>query len=367
MDKAQKSEDRRQSSEDRGQRVCFLFSVLCFLFSVLCPLVFSEEPSAYAQAVASYRDRHLKEAFRYAKEAVRKNPQNVEAYFLLGELYYLRQELEKARESWERALELAPSRQDIRQRLEKLEAESKLEKDLARSDTHPFVVRFAEGETPLGLGGLRELLRETYRKVGQDFQYFPDHPITVILYPEKDFERARGSGHRVGGLYDGKIRLPLVSGTGLPAGPLAGTVPDTGFAFQELKRTLWHEYTHALVHDLAKGRCPTWLNEGIAGREEGRIQRPDLSAVQAALKESKLLLWAQLWDQPYDPAALDLLYGQSYLVVRYLVDRWGFSRLVSLLKRLGEGTPIADALRAEYRKDPLALEKEWLSWLNRYW
>ena len=353
--------------EVRGQRVCFLFSVFCSLFSVLCPLVFSEEPSAYTQAVASYRDRHLKEAFRYAKEAVRQDPKNVEAYFLLGELYYLEQELEKAKENWQHALKLAPSREDIRQRLKKLGSETKLEKDLSRSDTYPFVVRFAEGQAPVGLGGLRELLRETYRKVGQDFQYFPDHPITVILYPEGDFEKVRGVSHSIGGLYDGKIRLPLVSGTGLPAGSLAGTVPDTGFAFQELKRTLWHEYTHALVHDLSKGRCPIWLNEGIAGLQEVRIQKLDLSAAQAAVKGGKLFPWNQLWNRPYDPATLDLLYGQSYLVAQYLVDRWSFSRLVSLLKRLGEGASIAEALQAEYRIDPATLEKNWLSWLTRYW
>ena len=313
----------------------------------------AEEISAYAKAVAAYQDRQLEQAFSYAKEAVRQEPNHVDAYVLLGELYYLRQELPRAKESWERALKLAPSRQDVQQHLEKLKKEAQVEHSLSHSDTYPFVVRFPQGEVPVDLGVLRQLLRDTYRNVGQQFQYFPDHTITVLLYPEADFEQVKGISHQVAGLYDGKIRLPLKSQTGTT---------------QELKRILWHEYTHALIHDLTKGQCPLWLNEGIATVQEARVRAPDLTKVKSAFSKGgrRLVAWDSLWrETQYEQASLELRYQQAFLIAQYLVKRWGWEKMANLLKDLGQGYPITDALRTEYRENPSTIEQEWLTWASR--
>ncbi|MBI3615487.1 MAG: tetratricopeptide repeat protein [Candidatus Omnitrophica bacterium] len=325
-------------------------------FIILLPSAISwaEEASPYARAAAAYQDRRLDEALSYAEEAVREEPGHVEAHLLLGQLYYLRQDLEKARESWEQALKLAPSRRDVRERLEKLQKEAPLERGLSRNDTAPFVVRFAQDQIGPEREDLRPILQETYRQVGQSFQYFPDYPITVILYPASSFEQVKGISHRVAGLYDGKIRLPIQSGGPVQSGP--------GDA---LKAILWHEYTHALVHDLAKGRCPVWLNEGIATLQEARVRPIDLRLARGILDKGKPIPWEQLWKEEYDQGDLELHYAQGYLITQYLVKRFSWPDLVGLLKLLGQGYPIVDALRAQYKEAPVALEKEWLSWLNR--
>ena len=310
----------------------------------------AEEARAYSKAIAAYQDRRLDEAFSFAKEAIREEPEHVEAYLLLGELYYLQQELEKAKESWERALKLAPSRQDIQDRLGKLGREVSLEKSLSRSDTAPFVVRFAEGQMDLDVSALRQFLRDAYREVGQQFQFFPDHPITVILYPTSSFEQVKGLSHPVAGMYDGKIRLPMQSGSKTD---------------ESLERILWHEYTHAIVHDLTKGRCPIWFNEGIATLQETRVRPIDPRAIRETLQKRPLIPWEKLWQEDYSQGELEFRYVQGYLVAQYLIQRWGWLEMVGLLKRLGQGYPMADALRAEYREDPGILEKEWLSWLKR--
>ncbi len=311
----------------------------------------AKEASPFSRALAAYRDRKLDEAYRYAKEAVLQEPGHVDAHALLGELYYLKQDLQRAQECWERALRLAPSRQDIRERLEKLKGEIQVERNLARSDTHPFVVRFADGQVPVDLGALRQLLRDVHRQVGQQFEYFPDHSITVILYPEADFQKVKGLSHQVAGLYDGKIRLPMRHGR---------------MSEKELARILWHEYAHALVHDLAKGACPLWLNEGIATAQEGRVAPVDLAAFRHAQRQGKVPSWDDLWSaQQYREETLPLYYQTSYLLVSYLVKRWSWRDLVQLLGRLGQGYPIADALRTVYRTDPATLEQEWRDWLRR--
>ena len=315
----------------------------------------AEELSSFSKAVAAYRDHRLEESLDLAKEAVRQEPGHVDAYVLLGQLYYLKQEMEQARESWERALKLAPSRQDVRQQLDKLGLEEPVEKNLARSDTYPFVVRFAQGQSPVDLGSLRQLLRDTYRLVGQQFDYFPDHPITVILYPESGFQQIKGVSHQVAGLYDGKIRLPLSRPS--PGYPLSSSV--------ELQRVLWHEYTHAIVCDLAKGNCPVWLNEGLATLQESRVQQLSMKEFQQSFQQGKVSGWDDLWKQGYDPSRLILLYEQSHMIARYLVKRWGWNGMVGVLKDLGRGYPVQDAFRAEYRTDPAVIEADWLNWIRR--
>ncbi|MCM8812007.1 MAG: tetratricopeptide repeat protein [Candidatus Omnitrophica bacterium] len=342
----------RWRRESRGRVSILLFT------AILCgfqnnPVSAREEGSSFTDAVVAYQDRRLDDALRHAKKAVVENPNHVDAHFLLGELYYLKQDLTKAKESWQKALKLAPSRQDIRQRVAQLEVESKIEQDLARSDTHPFVVRFAEEGLPVDIGSLRQTLRDVYREVGQQFGYFPEHPITVILYPEGAFEQIRKAAHQLGGMYDGKIRLPVPQER------------NSRPVFAELKRVLWHEYTHAVVQDLSKGGCPIWLNEGLATLQESRVWEISLERFHQAVESDRLYAWDQFWNQPYKPQELHLQYQQAYLMAAYLVKRWGWSRMVSLLKLLGQGYSIQDAIRREYKTDPALVEKAWIAWVKR--
>ena len=327
----------------------FLFSV--FLFAAAPVFAADEQISSYARAAAAYNERNLDAALRYAKEAVAEEPGHVDALFLLGQLYYLRQEMSKAEESWKRALQLAPGRKDVKEALERLDREAGVEKNLTRGDIHPFVLRFAEGQVPVDTSSLREMLRDAYRKIGQQFNYFPDHAIPVLLYSDADFQKIKSLSHPVGGLYDGKIRLPL------KVGSLSG---------DRLQAILWHEYTHAVVHDLSRGGCPIWLQEGLAQTQESRVAAVEVDRVQTALEEGKLPAWDPLWSESsYDEASMSLNYQTSFSIAQYLVRRWSWREMTQLLERLGQGYPMRDALRAQYRTDPAVIEKEWRAWLRR--
>lgn len=310
-----------------------------------------EQSSSYARAVAAYNERNLDAALHYAQDAVSAKPEHTDAHVLLGQLYYLRQDLKKAKQSWERALKLAPGRKDVKEMLERLEREADIEKTLARGDTHPFVLRFVEDQVPVDSYSLREMLREAYRKIGQQFNYFPDYAIPVLLYSNADFQKINSLSHPVGGLYDGKIRLPLKPGS------LNG---------DRLQAILWHEYTHAVVHDLSRGGCPIWLQEGLAQTQESRVATVKVDQVRTALEEGKLPAWDSLWSESsYNEASMSLNYQTSFLIAQYLVQRWSWQEMKQLLERLGRGVQLRDALRAQYRTDPAVLEKEWQRWLRR--
>ncbi len=317
-----------------------------------------------SKAIEAYESHRFDEAYRYAVEASYKPSPRADTFALLGELQYLRQDLTAAKSSWERALAMDPSRADVRQRMEQLRKELPIEQALARSDTYPFVIRLSEGEAPVDLTELRGLLRETYRMVGQHFDTFPNYPIAVIAYRQQDFSAMQAVPHQVRGLYDGKIRVPL------PSGP---------HATKELTRVLWHEYAHVLIHDLSKSRCPIWLNEGLATVEEARVHPFPLAKFREALVAAggrplptkdgvspNVVSWSDLWqEREYHDWLLEYRYGQAHLAAQYLVRVGGWPQMVRLLKRLGQGTTMDEALRTEYHQDPKVLEDDWWAWVRR--
>ena len=325
------------------------------------PAAAEDHESLLGKAIEAYEHRRFDEAYRYAVQAAYKPSPRSDTFALLGELQYLRQDLAAAKTSWERALALEPSRTDVRQRLEQLGKELPVEQDLARSDTYPFVIRLADEQTAVDLTALRGLLRDVYRLVGQHFDTFPNYPIAVIAYAQQDFSRTQAVTHQIRGLYDGKIRVPL------PSGP---------HATDDLKRVLWHEYAHVLIHDLSRSRCPIWLNEGLATVEEARVHPFPVEKFREALVEtggrprssaddpaSGVVSWDDLWrEREYRHHLLDVRYGQAYLVAQYLVRVGGWPQVVRLLKRLGQGATVPEALRAEYHQDPKGLEEAWWAW-----
>ena len=86
------------------------------------------------------------------------------------------------------------------------------------------------------------ILEDAYGEVGRAFSHYPDQEIQVILYSDQQFQEVTDAPGWSGGVYDGKIRMPI--------GGIEKETPG-------LRRILYHEYTHAVVRDITK-RCPTW-------------------------------------------------------------------------------------------------------------
>ena len=194
-------------------------------------------------------------AERSLRRAVELNPREKQALVVLGELAQRHDDLEAAAGYWERALELDPNDGPLKARLERIRREHRTEKDFNRDLTGHFSAKY-EGRERIETGRIvLRILEDAYGEIGRALSFYPDREIAVILYSDKQFREVTDAPGWSGGIYDGKIRIPI-----------GGIEQET----PALRRLLFHEYTHAAVRALTP-HVPTWLNEGLAQHFEGRV------------------------------------------------------------------------------------------------
>lgn len=296
--------------------------------------------------------RKHREAQKLLQEALTYD-ESAGTWALLGVIHDEAQKFPEAERAWKRALQLDPQISGISERLARLRQERAIEQPFNKLTQVYFNIRYPAGLPASVEYQLREVLEEARHGVGQDLGQYPSQQITVLLYTPEQFHQLRqDTPEWVAGQYDGKVRLPLMTD---PASP-------------QFRQIVWHEYTHVVVQELSRGRCPTWLNEGLA-EFEGTRQRPSqYPQLRRSLKAGALIPFARLqgdFSAVRSAEEAALAYEQSLSLVTYLVERYGLWRVKRLLKAFGDGASSEDALLKEYRLRPAELERQWLEWAHR--
>jgi tetratricopeptide (TPR) repeat protein len=236
--------------------------------------------------------------------------------------YYRRDDLQRSAAHAERGLSLKEDR-ELRDLYDKLEAERAAQRDYVGEETRHFRVLFDGYEH----GGLSrkviEILTDAYRSIGREMDYFPEDPVTVILYTEKDFYDITHVHRWVGGAYDGKIRIPVRGAEGQE---------------EALRRVLFHEYTHALVHSITPD-CPLWINEGLADYfSGGGLQRTGQAISLRSIEKSF----------PASRPEAALAYRVSYSAVAHLIERYGVYSMKDFLVSLSRGEGLEQAFSSAF-------------------
>lgn len=208
---------------------------------------------------------------------------------------------------------------------EKLKREQKVMNGYGDQQKVHFKVQFSKDEQTGIENTVLDILEEAYRTIGSDFNYYPPSSITVILYNEKGFFDVTRAPGWAGGLYDGKIRIPI-----------------KGIEGQDvlLKRILFHEFTHALVVSISP-RCPVWLNEGLA---EYFSEDEELLTLGRQIGQLIPLKFLEK-GFPADPRAVAVAYLESYTAVSDLIEKYGLFRVKECLDALNKGDSLSDAFR----------------------
>ena len=295
-----------------------------------------------------YGNKNFSRATEVLLEAAEIFPGNTAAYRILGEISYYSQRLEEARRYWEKVLKYSPGETQIRQRLEQLKRELSVEDNLSFSSLANFDIRYHAGSPDYDISDIQGFLLDAYQDIGYDFNYYPRRPIVVILYPEEEFEKLKDTPRWLGGLYDGKIRLPVRTGQLAPV---------------DFNKILWHEYTHAIIHDIAGNNCPVWLHEGLAQYQESKIGSIDLQPLDRALAGNNIFSLAELnksFGFGLPAGQVRRAYAQAYSFVDFLIRRYGFWRISLILEKLKEDANWINVVENEFVRALADLEKEWI-------
>ena len=277
------------------------------------------------RGVALYLDKE----YAAAQSEFLQAGEGSEPLIYLGKISYDTGDLPGALSLWRRAQEKEPANKVLASLVEKAERELPVESRMDKGYSSMFDLSF-DAELPPGLSAeVLDALESAYNQVGADLGLFPTARIPVLLYARRDYSSVTAGPDWSGGLYDGKIRLPV--------GGVTKVTP-------QMRAVLFHEFTHVLIAELTRGNIPTWLNEGIAeiqGRREYAPAAPELRLAG----EGELLPLATL-SGPFTSmpvAQAGLAYRQSYSMVQFMVSRYGWYAIQQILKHLGEQATMEQA------------------------
>lgn len=208
------------------------------------------------------------------------------------------------------------------------------ERDFVVEPTLHFNFRYdgsRDGVTD-GVDRLKVLLEDTYQEFGEQFRRRPveagEGRIEVVLYDAEGFDKVTGLGDWAGGVFDGKIRVPVED-------------LRSELRFARVKGVLRHETAHAFTHSIGGAKVPAWLNEGVAQwLEEPARRASDVGVARARLATAALFPLARLngnlvgWE---DRAEVARAYDQALAFVDHLSAQYGPDLVFSMIGACREG------------------------------
>jgi len=210
-------------------------------------------------------------ALELIERARKLSPQSANLAAWSGYTHYRMNQLDAAIADLRVAQNIRPS-QSVAALLEKAERDKDAEGDFREGESSHFVLRYHGGASRQLASEVIHTLEDQFQVLKSELRYTPPEQIGVILYTRETFFDVTRVPGWAGGLNDGRIRVPV---QGLEA------VSDL------LARILKHELTHSFVFQKTSGRCPTWLQEGVAQWMEGRRTGVDAALLVAFYQDGK--------------------------------------------------------------------------------
>ncbi len=288
-------------------------------------------------------------AFEAATSALKYDPKSPVAHELAGDILYLKQDLAGANDHYRTAFSLEPVPR-LKDKLLKLTRESAGEKNLNTVEELHFLIKYDRNQSEYEGFELRMLLHETYLAIAHDLGHYLNHKTTVLFYDPKQFHQVGDLPHWVGGLFDGKVRLPVnprLLGEG------------------QLRTVTRHEVAHVFIDDISHKRAPIWLHEGFAVYEQNKITPIPAYARRVLADSRNIIPFADLFNpatfekHKNEQVWMNLFYMESYDFVDYLIGRFGIFYVKQLALAFGEDKNVEQAIQDVFKVSIDKMEKEW--------
>ena len=295
-------------------------------------------------AAVEFRRQRYGAALENLRPAL-KSDYAFDAYRLQGYIYYQREEMDRALAAWKQALAI---RRDLE--LEGLVAQAEREaravERYQERGSGRFLLRYQgdELESRRLAATILGALDAMYDSLAGTLNVDVREPIVVILYPQQTFYDLTGMPPEVHGLFDGKIRVPLLG--------LKSLTP-------RLEQVLRHELVHALIFLKAGRRVPTWVQEGMAQYHAGQSLRVPRESFQPLFEPRDGSVLPRI-EASFRGNMKQVLaaYAGALLVVDTLHRRYGRGDMERFLEALARGQSGEQALNAAFRLDYVDLERD---------
>lgn len=281
-------------------------------------------------------------AHSYAQESKKLNKTIPEIYFLLGDIYYDQHNLFDAKNEWEEGLKLKNDT-IYQKKLSILMKELELSMKQLKASSNHFKIEFDKNSIEeSAINPILNLLEQYYKELTITFNYYPNEPIIVLIYTEKDFKEFTNAPDWSSGLYDGKIRIP------------GKDIKINDKSSQIIK----HELVHALVAKKTNSNAPSWLHEGLAFY----FQNAKIKNNIKLLELPALSFFPQQFSSLKGDSA-SLLYEKALSFVTFLINQYGTWKIILFLDALASGQNTEDAFKTAYLQELNDIEQQWQNYI----
>jgi predicted Zn-dependent protease len=315
---------------------------------------------AYAQlyrivAKSAVREHRYVEAVELEKEAIKLKPDFFEAMAGAG-MGYLRLGMEKEGLEWIDKSWVGDQYNARTANTRRLFRDT-IPKEYTLATTKSFRIRYHNDERAVFSRFLEPTMERAFADMVRRYGFQPKMPVTLELYADREDYGIRTVG------------LPDIGALGVCFGQVVTAMsPANGDINWGM--VLWHELAHVFAIQLSNSRVPRWFTEGLSeyetliARPEWRRENDDdlYGAIQQGMLPSIGALNSEFM-QP-DQNAVIVAYYQSAVTIEYLVQTYGFGKIVEALKLYGKGKESPEVLQAITGKSIAALDADFRKYLD---
>jgi tetratricopeptide (TPR) repeat protein len=307
-------------------------------------------------ARSAVREHRYLAAVELQKEAVKLDPKAYAAMADIG-LGYLRLGLETEGVDWLKKA-WAGDKYNVRTFNTKNLFERTIPKEYGFQSTKSFKIRYQKDEKPVLSRYLEPTMERAFADMAQRYGFAPKQPVILELFADREHYAIRTVG------------LPDLGALGVCFGQVITAMsPANGDINWGM--VLWHELGHVFAIQLSDSRVPRWFTEGLS-EYETLIARPEWrrendADLYGALANKTLPSIADLnaeFMQP-DTSAVVVAYFLSAVTIEYLVQTYGFPKIVEALKLYGKGKETPEVLAQITGKKIADLDAEFRVYLGK--
>lgn len=304
---------------------------------------------------SAVREHRYVEAIELEKQAVKLKPDFYEAMAGAG-LGYLRLGMEKDGLEW-LDKSWAGDQYNVRTFNTRTLFKETIPKDYTFGTSKNFRIRYHNQEKAVLSRYLEPTMEKAFAEMVRRYGFTPKTPVTLELYADRNDYGIRTVG------------LPDIAALGVCFGQVITAMsPANGDINWGM--VLWHELGHVFAIQLSNSRVPRWFTEGLS-EYETLIARPDWrrendADLYGAVANGALPSIANLnaeFMQP-DVNAVVVAYYQSAVTIEYLIQTYGFPKIVEALKQFGKGAETPEVLQRISGKSMPVLDAEFRKYLE---